>query len=118
MNATRSRENEHIYDEKPNLLRRQGQGGRQEFLKNGKDFYYVLENEDEIDEFAKKFNMDWYWNMRKGILSFKDKSEGVKLNRPEYVQIGDVVVAYNDWEKWRVDVWTSEEFEKKFIKVD
>ena len=82
--------------------------------KNG----WYLSNEDEIDEFAKKFNMDWYWNMRKGILSFKDKSEGVKLNRPEYVQIGDVVVAYNDWEKWRVDVWTSEEFEKKFIKVD
>ena len=43
---------------------------------------------------------------------------GVKLNRPEHVQIGDVVVAYNDWGKWRVDVWTSEEFEKKFIKVE
>ena len=92
--------------------------GRQEFWKNGKDFYYVLENEDEIDEFAKKFNMDWNWNMKKGILSFKDKSEGVKLNRPEYVQIGDVVAAYNDWEKWRVEVWTSEDFEKKFIKID
>ena len=34
--------------------------GRKAFWKNGKDFYYVLENEDEIDEFAKKFNMDWH----------------------------------------------------------
>lgn len=81
-------------------------------------FGWYLSNEDEIDEFAKKFNMDWSWNMRKGVLSFKDKSEGVKLNRPEYVQIGDVVVAYNDWEKWRVDVWTSEDFDKNFIKID
>lgn len=92
--------------------------GSQVFWKDGKDFYYVLENEDEIDEFAKKFNMDWYWNMRTGVLSFEDKSKGVKLNRPEYVKIGDVVVAYDDWEIWRVQVWTSEEFEKKFIKVD
>ena len=92
--------------------------GSQVFWKNGKDSYYVLENEDEIDEFAKKFNMDWHWNMRTGILSFEDKSNGVKINRPEHVQIGDVVVAYNDWETWRVDVWTSEEFEEKFIKIN
>ena len=83
----------------------------------GKNGWY-LSNEDEIDEFAKKFNMDWHWNMRTGILSFEDKSNGVKINRPEHVQIGDVVVAYNDWETWRVDVWTSEDFEKKFIKID
>ena len=82
--------------------------------KNG----WYLSNEDEIDEFARKFNMTWSWNMRKGVLSFKDKSEGVKLKRPEYVQIGDVVVAYDDWGTWRVDVWTSEDFKKKFIKVD
>ena len=81
-------------------------------------FGWYLSNEDEIDEFAKKFNMDWHWNMRKGILSFTDKSEGVKLNRPEHVKIEDVVVAYDDWGTWHVDVWTSEEFEKKFIKVD
>ena len=82
--------------------------------KNG----WYLSNEDEIDEFARKFNMDWSWNARKGVLSFKDKSEGVKLNRPEHVQLGDVVVAYDDWETWRVQVWASEEFDKKFIKVD
>ena len=81
--------------------------------KNG----WYLSNEDEIDEFAKKFNMDWHWNMRTGVLSFEDKSKGVKLNRPEHVQIGDVVVAYDDWGTWRVYAWTSEEFEKKFIKV-
>ena len=81
-------------------------------------WYLCDETEDELIEFAKMVNADWSWNMRTGVLSFKDKSEGVKLNRPEHVQIGDVVVAYNDWEKWRVDVWTSEEFEKKFIKVD
>ena len=52
------------------------------------------------------------------IQGFKDKSEGVKLNRPEHVQIGHVVVAYDDWGTWRVEVWSSEEFEKKFIKVD
>ena len=91
--------------------------GQQVFWQNGMDSYYVLKNAGEIDEFAKKFNMSWYWNMRMGILSFKDKSDGVKLNRPEHVKIGNVVVAYNDWEKWRVDVWNSEEFEKKFIKV-
>ena len=91
--------------------------GQQEFWKNGKDFY-VLENEDEIDEFAKKFNMDWHWNMGKGVLSFEDKSEGKKLNRPEYVLIGDVVVAYYDWDKWCVQVWTFEDFERNFIKVD
>ena len=58
--------------------------------------------------------------MRTGVLSFKDnKSKGVNLNRPEYVKIGDVVVAYDDWERHAVvQVWTSEEFEKKFIKVD
>ena len=61
---------------------------------------------------------DWSWNMKTGVLSFRDKSDGVKLNRPEHVKIGDVVAAYNDWETWRVQVWTSEEFEKKFIKVD
>jgi len=94
-----------------------GVKGSQVFWKNGTDSYYVLENEDEIDEFAKKFNMDWHWNMRTGVLSFEDKSEGVKINRPEYVEIGDVVVAYYDWDKWRVYVWTSEDFEKKFIKV-
>lgn len=82
--------------------------------KNG----WYLSNEDEIDEFAKKFDMDWHWNMRKGILSFEDMSKGVKLNRPEYVKIGDVVVGYDDWGTWRVDVWTSEEFEKNFIRVD
>lgn len=81
------------------------------------DSAWHLSNEDEIDEFAKKFNMDWHWNMRKGILSFKDKSEGIKLKRPEHVQIGNVVVAYNDWDIWRVYNYTSEEFEKKFIKV-
>jgi hypothetical protein len=80
-------------------------------------WYLCDETEDELIEFAKMVNADWSWNMRTGVLSFKDKSEGVKLNRPERVKIGDVVVAYNDWEKWRVDVWTSEEFEKKFIKV-
>ena len=84
--------------------------------KNG--WYLCDETEDEIDEFASKFNMDWSWNARKGVLSFKDKSEGVKLNRPEHVQLGDVVVAYDDWGTWRVQVWTSEEFDKKFIKVD
>ena len=81
-------------------------------------WYLCPETEDELMEFAKKFNMDWHWNMRKGILSFNDKSEGVKINRPEHVKIGEVVVAYNDWETWRVEVWTFEEFEKKFIKVD
>ena len=81
-------------------------------------WYLCAETEDELMEFARKFNMDWSWNMRKGVLSFKDKSEGVKLHRPEHVQIGDVVVAYDDWGKWRVQVWTSEEFDKKFIKVD
>jgi hypothetical protein len=82
--------------------------------KNG----WYLSNEDEIDEFANKFNMDWSWNARKGVLSFTDKSEGVKLIRPKQVQIGDVIVAYDDWGTWRVEVWTSEEFEKKFIKMD
>lgn len=83
---------------------------------NDKDAWY-LSNEDEIDEFARKFNMDWRWNMRTGVLSFKDKSEGMKLKRPEHVQIEDVVVAYDDWGTWRVDNYTSEEFKKKFIKV-
>ena len=82
------------------------------------EFGWYLSNEEEIDEFAKKFNMDWHWNMRKGVLSFEDKLEKVKLNRPEHVQIGDVVVAYDDWETWRVYVWTSEEFEKNFIRVN
>jgi len=82
--------------------------------KNG----WYLSNEDEIDEFAKKFNLDWHWNMRKGVLSFKDKSDGEKIYRPGYVQIGDVVAAYDDWGTLRVEVCTSEEFEKKFIKVD
>lgn len=77
-----------------------------------------LSNKNEIDEFAKKFNMYWYWNIKEGVLSFRDKSDGVKLNRPEHVQIGHVVVAYDDWGTWRVEVWSSEEFEKKFIKVD
>ena len=81
------------------------------------DSAWHLSNEDEIDEFAKKFNMDWHWNMRTGVLSFKDKSEGIKLKRPEHVQIGDVVVAYDDCGTWRVYNYTSEEFEKKFIKV-
>lgn len=81
-------------------------------------FGWYLSNEDEIDKFAKKFNMDWHWNMRTGVLSFEDKSKGIKILRPEYVKIGDVVAAYDDWETWRVHVWTSEEFEKKFIKVD
>ena len=76
-----------------------------------------LSNEDEIDEFAKKFNMDWRWNMRTGVLSFYDKSKGVKLDRPEYVQIGDVVMAYDDCGTWRVYTWSYEDFEKKFIKV-
>ena len=91
--------------------------GQQVFWQNGEASYYVLKNAGEIDEFAKKFNMGWAWDKRTGVLSFKDKSEGVKLNRPEHVKIGDVVAAYNDWETWRVQVWTSEEFEKKFIKV-
>ena len=82
----------------------------------GKNGWY-LSNEDEIDEFAKKFNMDWYWNMRKGILSFKDKSEGVKLLRPEYVKIGDVVAAYDDCGTWRVDLWDLEAFENNFISI-
>ena len=90
--------------------------GKKAILKNGTDSYYVLENDDEIDEFAKKCNMDWFWNMRTGGLSFEDKS--LMLKRPEYVQIGDVVVAYDDWGTWRVQTWTSEEFEKKFTKVD
>lgn len=81
-------------------------------------WYLCDETENELDEFAKMVNADWSWNMRTGVLSFRDRSEGVKLNRPEHVKIGDVVVAYDDWGKWRVDVWTSEEFEKKFIKVD
>jgi len=84
--------------------------------KNG----WYLSNEEEIDEFARKFNMTWSWNMRKGVLSFKDKSEGVKRVKPEYVQIGDVVTAYDDWERGTcyAQVWTSKEFDKKFIKVD
>ena len=83
---------------------------------NDKDVWY-LSNEDEIDEFAQKFNMDWHWNMRTGVLSFYDKSKGVKLDRPEYVQIGDVVMAYDDCGTWRVYTWSYEDFEKKFIKV-
>ena len=74
-----------------------------------------ISNEDEIDEFAKKFNMDWHWNMRTRVLSFYDKSKGVKLDRPEYVQIGDVVMAYDDCGTWRVYTWSYEDFEKKFI---
>ena len=74
-----------------------------------------LSNEDEIDEFAKKFNMDWRWNMRTGVLSFYDKSKGVKLDRPEYVQIGNVVMAYDDCGTWRVYTWSYEDFKKKFI---
>ena len=81
-------------------------------------FGWYLSNEDEIDEFAKKFNMDWDWDSKNEVLSFSDKSKGIKLNRPEHVQIGDVVVAYDDWGTWRVDVWTSDEFEKNFIRVD
>lgn len=67
-----------------------------------------LSNKDEIDEFANKFNMDWHWDSKNGVISFKDKSEGIKLNRPEHVQIGGVVVAYDDWETWHVysyDSW-------------
>ena len=79
------------------------------------DSAWHLSNEDEIDEFAKKFNMDWRWNMRTGVLSFYDKSKGVKLDRPEYVQIGDVVMAYDDCGTWRVYTWSYEDFEKKFI---
>ena len=60
-------------------------------------WYLCDETEDELIEFAKMVNADWTWNMRTGVLSFKDKSEGVKLNRPEHVKIGDVVVAYDDW---------------------
>ena len=82
--------------------------------KNG----WYLSNEDEIDEFAKKFNMDWHWNMRHGVLDFKDKSERVTLNRPWNVKIGQVVVAYDDWGTWRVDLWDLEEFEKQFIRVN
>ena len=82
--------------------------------KNG----WYLSNEDEIDEFAKKFNMDWHWNMRHGVLDFKDKSEGVTLNRPWNVKIGQVVVAYDDWGTWRVDLWDLEAFEKQFIGVN
>lgn len=83
-------------------------------------WYLCGETEDELMEFAKKFNMDWSWNMRTGVLSFKDKSDGVKRVMPEYVQIGDVVTAYDDWGRGTcyIQVWTSEEFDKKFIKVD
>ena len=87
------------------------------------EFGWYLSNEDEIDEFAKKFDMDWHWNMRTGVLSFEDKSKRVKLNRPEHVQIGDVVAAYDEGGSWCggiwwVHVWTSEEFEKQFIRIE
>ena len=82
--------------------------------KNG----WYLTNEDEIDEFAKKFNMDWHWNMRKGVLDFKNKSEEVKLNRPWNVKLGQVVVAYDDWGTLRVDLWDLDEFEKQFIGIN
>ena len=81
------------------------------------EFGWQLSNGDEIDEFAKKFNMEWEWNSNSGVLSFKDKSKGVKLNRPEHVLIGDVVVAYDDWGTWRVYECTSEDFEKIFIGI-
>ena len=80
------------------------------------DNWWHLSNRSEIDEFAKKFNMYWYWNIKDGVLSFSDKSEGLKLVRPEHVQIGDVVVAYDDWDTWRVQVWNKDEFDKKFVK--
>ena len=81
-------------------------------------WYLCAETEDELMEFAKKFNMDWSWNMRKGVLDFKDKCEGVKLNRPWNVKIGDVVVAYDDGGTLRIDLWYLDEFEKQFVKVD
>ena len=56
--------------------------------------------------------------MRKGVLDFKDKCEGVKLNRPWNVKIGDVVVAYDDGGTLRIDLWYLDEFEKQFVKVD
>lgn len=52
--------------------------------------------------------MDWHWDSKNGVISFYDKSDGIKLNRPEHVQIGDVVVAYDDWGTWHVydyDSW-------------
>ena len=81
------------------------------------EFGWYLSNEDEIDEFAKKFNMDWHWNMRKGVLDFTDKGGETTLNRPWNVKIGQVVVAYDDCGTWREELWDLEEFEKKFIKV-
>ena len=80
-------------------------------------FGWYLTNEDEIDEFASKFDMHWSWNARRGILTFKDIGYGVSLKRPNFVKIGDAVTAYDDLGIWRVQVWTSEELEKKFIKV-
>ena len=56
--------------------------------------------------------------MRRGILSFEDKTNGMPLVRPEHVFIGDFVVAYDDWGTWRIEQWTSEAFMKKFIRVE
>ena len=81
-------------------------------------WYLCDETEDELIDFAKMVNADIHWNMRTGVLSFTDKSEGVKLNRPEHVKIGQVVVAYDDCGTWQVDLWDLDEFEKKFIKVN
>ena len=77
----------------------------------------VLFNEDEILDFAEKFHMSTKWNARKGILSFSFTDDNPSYC-PEYVKIGDVVVAYDDGGIWMVEVWDSEEFERKFTKFD
>ena len=82
------------------------------------EFGWQLSNGDEIDEFAKKFNMDWDWNSKNGVLSLVDKSKELNINRPEHVHIGDVVVAYDDCGTWRVYDCAYECFEKNFIRVE
>lgn len=95
--------------------------GRKVFQNNGY-FYYVLENEDEVDEFSKTFDIDWSWNMKKGELSFKYKGKGVPLARPTDIGIGNVVTVYDDWsiyDNWgelQFNVWTEDEFNEKFHK--
>ena len=78
---------------------------------------YFLSNEDEICDFAEKFHMRVKWNMRKGILSFSF-TDGNPSYCPEYIRIGDVVVAYDDGGTWKVEVWDSEEFGRKFTRTD
>lgn len=93
--------------------------GRKVFLQDKKDFYCVLENEDEIDEFAKKFDSDWSWNMRTGRISFRDNREGVvPYVRPTNVDMGTVITVHDDWGAWRFNLWDKDEFDKKFRKAD